>query len=841
MSLDEGIYSLENGITDNYNEIIPIYNYGTKAEAQRLYPKMDRTIKKASIAIQKHSMYFGGQERVKWVQRSYLMMGKAHFLKQDYVSARRVFDYVAKQYGDSPISYEGYLWLAKTHMQTERYEKAEATLNFLQSRLDDSNFPKNVKRDMRMVQADFYIATGDYDAAYVNIERGIELGNNKDIITRAYFVLAQINQMEGDLNMATAFYDKVIKRNPNYIMDFEARINMAQCYDEGTGDSKNINKVLMKMVRDFKNNEFLDQIYYVLAEVALKDNNVENAINYLKLSVSKSVSDNYQKSRSALDLAEIYFDRNQYLLAEAYYDTAVSSLPEDFPDYNTIMNKASVLTEMVTNEQTIYTQDSLQRLAKLDSAELYAVIDEIIVNYKIEKKKKEKEMEQSLNDGGTAFLNPSVGGGNNQSLGGKWYFYNPQAISMGRSAFKQKWGNRKLEDNWRLLDKRNILKNGNKSDLAQEEITGGVAVSDSSVVAEIRPTNPETRTYYLVDIPSTPERMEASTEMIINAYQKLGFIYLEKLHDTATALETYLTFQKRYPDNIHRLESWYALYKIYNDKKDFEKADYYKSLIVSNYPDSDYAKVILDPDFYIKQAEEKNQASKLYEKTYDAYEKGQYYRVITYANKAVSELSPDSLLASKFLFLRAISLGKVEVPDTLYAALDQLIVNYPKSPVIPQAQAVLRMLQLQYGLGIPEEKRQEMLEEQKEESLFTFEPEKMHLFMIVVQSDKVAINPLKVRISDFKKKFFGLERLNIKSLQLDNTRSLITIGNFDDQAKAEDFMSTMVNDEYVLSGIQADEVELFTISINNYPIFYREKSVVAYRDFYNKYYLNFNN
>ena len=835
-SLKEAEQVLQESAKDNYNDILRVYNYGTKKTAQGLYPKLDRTIKKASIGIQKHSMFFGGEEKIKWVKYSYFMMGKAHFYKHDYISARRVFNYVAKQYEDSPIHYNGYLWLAKTYIETENYAKAEANINFLQSRLNEKDFPYDVKRDLPMVAADLYIAMGKYDMAYGFLERGIEMGNKRDVITRANFILGQINQREGNLTLASSFYKKVIKMNPEYIMDFEARINLARSYDEGTGDSKNINKVLLKMAKNYQYNEFRDQIYYALAEVALKDHDVEKAIEYLKLSVSTSKSDNYQKTTSSLTLADLYFDRGNYPGAQAYYDTAASALPEDYPNFTAIKNKASVLSQLVTYAQTIQTQDSLQRLAAMDSTDLYAVIDRIIEDYKAEKKKKEQEAEEMMSEGGgTEFVD--IGGGMpGKSLGGKWYFYNPQALSMGRSAFIRKWGNRKLEDYWFLTDKRGLI-----TGIQENQETEGEVAANDSVQGGQRPSDPETRAFYLVDIPSTPEARKASDSMIVEAYKKLGFLYLEELNDTANALQTYLDFQSRFPDNKYRLESWYALYKIYTAKKNTEKADYYKNLIVSNYPDSDYAHVILDPDYYTKLNQAKNESAQLYERTYKAFEREQYYRVITYANRALKQFPGDTTLIPKFLYLRAISIGKVDVPDSLYAALDHLIVKYPKSAVTPMAQSVLRMLQLEYGLGLTEDQKKTLEENKAEEeaSPFTFAPNKMHLFLLIINSPEIKINPLKVRLSDFKKKYFRLKQLNVKSLMLDNQRTLITIGNFRNKAEAEDFYTALKNDKYVLSGLSSKDYQMFTISMNNYPIFYKEKNVKLYEAFFNKYYTNF--
>ena len=836
MALAEGTRQMDENVKDDYNNILRVFNYGTKQEAQKLYPKMDRVIEKASISIQKHSMYFGGKERVTWVKYSYLMMGVAHFMKQDYVSARRVFDYVAKEYEGEEISFDGYLWLAKTHIQTERYEKAEAVLNFIRSRQEENKFPKSVERNLPLVEADLLLVQEKYDAAYPLLERGLELGNSNYVLTRTEFVLAQINQLDGDLDRATAYYKSVLKRNPEYVMDFEARINMAQCYDEGTGDSKNIRKVLFKMVKDFKNNEFLDQIYYALANIALKDGDIEQAIEYLKLSVSTSISDNYQKTMSSRDLAEIYFERGDYVPAQAYYDTAVAFLPEDFPDYNTIKNTASVLSEMVVQAQTILHQDSLQRLASMDNESLTALIDLIIVDYR---KQKEKELEEQelREESGAEFLEnkgrPGPAGG--QRLGGKWYFYNTQAMGMGRTEFRKKWGSRKLEDNWRLSDKRLLLQ-------AYDDETGEeteIGITDS-VQVQPQISDPEKREYYMADIPFTPEQKEASDELIIEAYKTLGFLYLEELNDTLNALETYLTFQERYPNNKYRLEAWYALYKIYLEQGDQEKANQYKSFIIGNYPDSDYAKVILDPDYYINQSKEKGKAGILYSKTYKAFEREQYFRVINYAERGISQFPDDTAHVPKFMYLRAISLGKVDVPDTLYAALDELVAKYPASAVSAMARSVLTMLHQDYGLGVAQGDSTQV-STVAEPSIYHFNPDDIHMFMMIANSKKVETDALKVRMSDFKGKYFRLVKLRIKSLMLDNQRTIITIGNFDNKDDADDFYSALNNDEYVLSGMDPDEFESFIISVTNYPIFYRDKNVKAYKEFFTEFYRIFEN
>ena len=824
VSLDEGKVILAGKVKDDYNNILRVYNYGTKQDATALNPKMDRTIKKASIGIQRHSMTFGGAEKIKWVKDSYLMMGMAHFYKHDYTSARRVFDYVSKEYESTPISYQAMLWLARTYIQTERYEKAEAALNLLQSKLKEENFPRSVEKEIPLVYADFYIARNNYNAAYPYLERGLEVAGDGEIITRVNFILGQINQYDNDFGKASSYYAKVVKRNPPPKMAFEAQMNIAQCYADGSGNSNHINKVLLKMANETKNKDYLDQIYYALAQVAQTDNKDTLVIYYLKKSVSTSVTDNVQKTTSALELADIYFEKADYLNAQAYYDTTALSLPKEYPNYDAIINKTRVLTGLVDQIQIITLQDSLQVVSRMDSIELYALVDGMIESY-IDNQKIIAEQKEL---GGTQFVDVSNNKPSQALGGGGWYFYNTTALSRGRGAFKQKWGDRKYEDMWRLADKRMMMQ-GYEEDLTDEE---SLDVKDSLITIS---TNPRDRAFYLQNIPRTPEQIVVSDSLIVEAYNTLSYLYFEELKDTALALDTYLEFQQKYPNNKYQLESWYAIYKIAKANSNTDDANMYSNLIITNYPESNYAKVILDPDYFIKLRQQKNDVAKLYEKTYKAFNREQYYRVINYADQAVELYTEDTTLVPKFLYLRAISLGAVNVVDTLYASLLSIIQNYPTNSITPLAESIIKTLQVEYGIGAPVGANNQSGDSIKE-SIYNFNPDEMHLVLIVVKSSDINISAFKVRISDFDKKYFRLKRLRVKSLMLDDTQTIITIGNFDNLDEASNYFLALNNDEYVISGLKNEDFLIFSISASNYPLFYRDKDVSAYNSFFDSNY-----
>ncbi len=823
---------------DNYAKILRVYNYGDKNLARQMAPRVELTIKKAALTIQNHSMVFGRKEKVKWVEESYLMMGKAFFYKHDFTAARRVFDFVQKKYNYHPIHYFGTLWLARTYIEMQQFGKAEAALNLLSSQLSEKDFPKEVKNRLPTVYADLYLAQNNPSAAYPYLEKSISVTRDKDLLSRIYFIMGQINRQEGDLEQASLYFSKVLKRNPPFQMDFEAHLYLARCYDAAAGNSKVIMKTLEKMARKNQYLDFRDQIYFAMAEVAEKNKNDTLMVHYLRLSVQYSKNDPYQKSMSALKLANDDFRHGRYVQAQAYYDTAVQFLPKDYPGFAQIKNKAQVLAQLVSHLQTIRRQDSLLRLARMDTASLYALIDKKIAAYRKAQEAARKEAEikaenlaMAAASGGPGSTIPARGPG-----AGGWYFYNPAALSQGFTAFRRRWGNRKLEDLWCLSDKHTTMAS---SGIVSENQTETGMPNRKKTFSKPRPSGPETRAYYLKGLPKTDADFRRADSLIVESYNKLGFLYLEELHDTTGALKTYLALQKKYPGNKYHLQNWYYLYKIYQGMGENNQAQKYKSLIVSNAPESLYAKVLTDPEYYKKLQAGHHQAEKLYSRTWQAFERGQYYRVITYADRALAKYPDDTVTAPQFMYLRALSLGKVEVPDTLYTALQQLVAKYPDHPLAVRAKSIIKMLQLEYGIGISEKERQAMLAAQKQKkSTGDYVYNGNAVQYVVLLSDRRAVNSraLKTRLADFNQKYFNRLPLQINSLALDNNYNLLLVKQFVNAAAAMQYYRRLVRDPYVFSGISKQNYRLFVVSKENYPLFYKNKDVKVYRQFFKAYY-----
>lgn len=834
-SMKEGEKALREAVKDDYNQTLRVYNYGTKENAMALNQQMDRTMEKDAICIQKHSMRFNNEERVRWIDDAFIDMGKAHFYKQDYVPARRTFDFVVSQFRNSKDKHTAMLWLAKTYIQTGQYEKAEACLQAVLVAIDaEEKIPKYVYRNIDLVYADYCIAMGNENDAVRYLRSALLTSKDKYNKTRAMFILGQIYMHQNDKPRATEQFKNVIRKHPSYEMTFEAQMSLARCND---ADTTTIMKMLRKMLKDSKNVDYKDRIYYAMAGVALDRNNEADAVKYLRNSVATSTTNNFQKIRSSLDAANILFENSDYVLSQAYFDTAVMSMDRTYPGYDSLLNMSVMLTDLVSNLVVYETQDSLLRLAEMDSIHLFAVIDKVIEDYQAEQQRLEeqREIEEQI----------ALNGGNEKPEGvvqpndGNWYFYNTQTRNRGMNEFQKKWGNRLLEDYWFISNKQTMLVQEELTELTEDELA---ALSDEEREAYLKQRAIESDTtqyteldrgYYLKQIPFSPEAKAEAHAQIEAALNNIGFIYYSDLHNYPRSIDAYTTLCDRYPDNDNEVSAWYYLYKMHAANKDLANAEKYKSLILAKYPDSNQAKIIIDPDYFVKENNKGAEAEQLYTKTYEAYKNGQYQRVMMNTRKAREQFADDTLYMPRFEFLNAVSLGYVEVVDSMAYSLLRLIQTYPESSIKPFALDVLLAANDMYDLGLNiESARPKMDTVQEKEYPYTFNPRDEY-YVVVICNNKVRINPLKIRIGDFNKNNFRINQLTVKNLMLNKQDALITVEKFENLTKAQDYHKAMFLSDYIFGGINNENYQVIEISVPNFPIFYEQKNVEEYLEFWN--------
>lgn len=834
-SLKEGVFELSKIAKDNYMTVLPVYNTGPQSAAQTINPNMDRAIEKASKVIQRHSMFFDNKEYVKWVIQSYMMIGKANYYKQDYAAARRAFNYVQERYAYDPIRFEAKLWLGRTYHKLKQYDRALTIFNELTDESKNTLLPWSVRKGLPLAYADMYIAQGKFAQAREQIEEGLPLQSGSKFKTRLYYILGQIYQLEGKDSQATEYYTLVIKGTPSFEMAFNSRINLARVYDAGSGDRKTIVRTLEKMLKEVKNEDFRDQIYYALADIALKEKNDTLGVNYLRKSVAASVTNDFQKSTSALRLADLYFKNQQYGFAQMYYDTALNFLPKEFPDYDKISSRTEVISRLVQNLQTVYVQDSLQHLANMPEAERLAIIDKAIAEYikREEELARKAEEEKLAMEAGIALGGKRVTDLEGQTTvgGGGWYFYNPSAIGMGFSEFVRKWGRRRLEDNWRLSNKRVM----NWDQLASGEVPADSAAASTG--KEGGSMDFRKRETYLVNLPNTPEKVDASNLLIADALFDAGIIYLEELNDAKEAEKTFHTLIDRFPADSNAMQSHYHLYRINRDQGDSTEMLVHKDEIIRKYPDSDYARILIDPGYKAELEEASNRVKNMYQETWQAFDAGMYRTVIIYSNDALTNFSEHEL-SSQFAYLRALALGKTAGEDTMRVELAQLVKKYPDSPVIPYANMLIGQPATTPAAGVPLKEGEAPATAAMDVSMYKLDLNASQFYVLIVDGNAVNVNATKVRISDFNSRNYSLKNLQVNSVVMENNRHMITVSTLAGGEEAMAYYNHISSDGYIFSGIADGTYDQFLISAGNYPIFYKEKNIPAYMQFFNTNYLN---
>jgi tetratricopeptide (TPR) repeat protein len=824
-SIRQGMLQLSNNHKDDYTSILELYRYGSEDEAAGVAPFMERASEKGSKVVLKHSMNFQGVEYNNWVDDSYMMIGKARFFKADYIGAIEMFDFVSKRFSKSEIRYEALLWMAKANLYSGRFQRADVVLGMIEPAFNKNEVSKYVKRNFPIVRAQYLIKTDNLEEASVYLDKALKVKQPRKTKARVLFVSGQVSQRLGQDKKALQYYNACIKSNPPYIMAFHAKIFSAECYDASSGGAENILKQLNKLLKDSKNKDYYDVIYYSLANIELKNNNIPKAIEFLQLSAQSSISNDYQKGISYWKLAELHFDLKKYRESKSYYDSTLISLPRKHEEYNNIQQKSKIMSELIESLNTIQMEDSLQRLAAMSERERLAIIDKLISDIiKAEERQREVERQQQM----AAFQQKDPNMQINMAPGSSWYFYNPSAVNFGKNEFRRIWGERRLEDLWRLQNKETSA----FGDLTELDEDLDPEIADS--IAKLN--NPKERAYYLKNIPDTPEKIELSNKKIENAYYKAGTVYKDQLKDFLPASEMFESLLNRFDETEFQLQTYYSLYLIYTNLKLSDKANQYKNLILTKYPDSDFAKIIVDPDYYKKIAEQADEVKLEYKATWELYHEKKYPAVIVSADNALEKYKDPEYLP-KFEYLKAASLYKTKGIDSMIVQLEHIIANYPNSEVKPLAEQLLAFVTK--GDNEDDEKLEGEGDDDSTQKgpLYVPSSDSYHLFVLAVDVKTANLNAIKASFSDFNSLNFGSQNLTVSTLFLNDKRHMITVSRFNSQTDAENYYKIFVRNSAMQKSLENDFPIYFVISTDNYPVFYKDKDEQAYLDFFRRNYL----
>lgn len=871
-SFDEALLSMQNGYKESYSDMILMYPISAQPkDKQTTGGPFDRAIEKGNKAIKLHSIKTKPPKKPGWrndpkqrawqeqeeynpfLKKCWLMMGQAQFYNADFLQASATFSYIARHYAhDEEVVAEARLWQARCYSEMDWFYEAEDILG----KLNTNGIPRKNLNQYATVYADYLVKNKQYEEAVPYFKTAIKAEKNRRQRTRMKYLLGQIYADQEQNGLAYQMFGQVIKANPPYELEFAARIRQTEVFTGG--NFQKVVKMLQRMAKSDKNKDLLDQVYYALGNVYLSREDTVNAIKNYELGVEKSTQNGLDKAICQIKLGDLYFQKRDYVKAQPNFSGALAGIQKEYKDYERVSKLSAILDELVVHVEAVHLQDSLQTLAKMPEAERLAVIDKII-----EQVKKEEEEAKALAEKeaylaeqeakGTGIDRPGTETGGitlpTTSGGSSFYFYNPQAVAQGKTAFQRKWGRRTLEDNWRRRKKEMSTFNeemANGEEAAIDSVAlgpDGLPIAADSLEAGLEPVaadDPKTREYYIQQLPLTPEDVEASNIIIEDGLYNMAMIYKDKLEDIPLATEAFEELERRFPGHNHLLDSYYQVYLMALRSGNTTLATEYKNKLINTFPESDYAIAIADPNYEYNIRMMDVMQDSIYQATYSSY-LSEDTVTVRRNFRDVSAKYPLADLLPKFMFLDALTYVQAGDAEGFKNALKALVEKYPSADVTELAGEMLKgvlrgrmMVQggikgmswnLRFGVG-----DDGTLSAADSARTFTAEPNTSYRMLLMYPTGTLDRNQLLFAVAAYNFANFMVKEFDL-SFEEAGPMSMLTIHGFFNLDEILHYYKMIYGKDGYATALDKN-VAILPISDNNYETLMRGKTLEEYVEFF---------
>lgn len=861
----EGSLEKEQGNRDNFTEMIPLYTVGNKNSRELGKSNFDRAIEKCQKAIKLHSIkrkpvwtknrrktekdleWLGRKEYNPFLWKAWLLMGRSQFNKGDFDEAASTFSYMSRLYQTQPAIYgKARAWLAKCYLEEGWIYDAEDVIRNMQR----DSIHWQARKEWDYTYASYYIHTGDYAKAIPYLRKVIKHEMRSKQRAREWYLMGQLHSALGNKAEAMKAYKRVIRQNPPYEVEFNARIAMTEVMSGN--QSKKMIKRLRRMASSDKNKDYLDQVYYAIGNIYLTQKDTLNAIIAYEKGNSGSTRNGIEKGVLLLKLGGLYWERERYSDAQRCYGEAIGLLDKERKDYEELSRRSKVLDELVPYTDAVHLQDSLQALAKMGEKERNEAIDRVIE----ELKKKEKEEQDRLAEQNAQNVIAQNGGnagntGNanrqNQRPGNKssvWYFYNQMAVNQGKAEFQKIWGKRENVDNWQRVNK-TVVAFDTPQEMTEEQldsIARAEALADSlEQVADSAQNDPHKREYYLKQIPFTEEQVQASNLIIMDGLYNSGVIFKDKLDNLPLSEKALRRITDSYPEYENMADVFYHLFLLYSRMGEPQTAETYVEKLRQSYPESPWTTLLTDPYFAENAKFGEHIEDSIYAATYDAFKADRLQEVA--ANLKISETRfPLGANRDKFIFIGG--LGKLNNGDAEGCVTDMntLVEKFPQSElsnlagmIVNGVKAGRRIYGGKFDMSNVWERRTETMApaDSTAEKTLSNERNTDFLFIFAYSPDSVDENRLLYELAKYNFTSYMVRNFDIVIEPMEGINRM-TVSGFRNYDEALQYARQLYGQQNIIR--QAAHSRTIIISKTNLPLLGTKYSYDDYDKFYNKHF-----
>lgn len=859
----------ENGNKDNFTEMIPMYTVGNKKSRELGKANYDKAIEKCEKAIKLHSItkrpewtksrrkterdleWLSRKEYNPFLWKAWMLMGRSQFYQGAFDEAASTFSYMCRLYATQPAIYgRARAWLAKSYIEQDWLYDAEDVIRNMQR----DSIHWRAQKEWDFTYADYYIHTGDYDKAIPYLKKSIDHEMRKKQKARLCFLLGQLYAATGKNAEAYKAFKSVVRKNPPYELEFNARIAMTEVM--GASQAKKMVGKLKRMAASDKNKDYLDQVYYAIGNIYLAQKDTLKAISNYEKGNKKATRSGIEKGVLLLKLGDLYWQQEKFSDAQRCYGEAIGLLDKDRKDYEQLSARSKVLDELVPYTDAIHLQDSLQALAKMSEKDRNAAIDRVIAELK-RQEKEQKRLEDEKNAQQTMQRNGAMGNRNNTNRNNTahtqqnnrqnavWYFYNAMAVQQGKQAFEKLWGKRENTDNWQRVNKTVV---GNLNGDADMELTE--EQKDSIAKAELAQdsleqlkdsaqNDPHKREYYLAQIPFTEDQVATSNLAIMDGLYNSGVIFKDKLDNLDLSKKQFTRLETQYPDFEQKADMYYHLFLLYSRLGQHDVAAGYVEKLKAEYPENQWTILLTDPYFKENAQFGVHIEDSLYAATYDAFKADRLSEAKANAQISATRF-PLGENRDKFLFIGG--LAKLNDGDSKGCVDDMkaVVEKFPQSKLAEMAGMIVNGVNAgkplhgaRFDLGDVWTRRTAVLADSDSINAKTFDAERNteFVFMLAYVPDSVDENKLLYQMAKVNFTHYVVRNFDLAIEDANGLRRMVVRGfrNYDEALQYARGLSEQAGLQQLLSGCKA-----IVISDKNLPLLGTNFSYADYQDFYDK-------
>lgn len=859
----------ENGNKDNFTEMIPMYTVGNKKSRELGKANYDKAIEKCEKAIKLHSITKRPEwtksrrktERdIEWLSRkeynpflwkAWMLMGRSQFYQGAFDEAASTFSYMCRLYATQPAIYgRARAWLAKSYIEQDWLYDAEDVIRNMQR----DSIHWRAQKEWDFTYADYYIHTGDYDKAIPYLKKSIDHEMRKKQKARLCFLLGQLYAATGKNAEAYKAFKSVVRKNPPYELEFNARIAMTEVM--GASQAKKMVGKLKRMAASDKNKDYLDQVYYAIGNIYLAQKDTLKAISNYEKGNKKATRSGIEKGVLLLKLGDLYWQQEKFSDAQRCYGEAIGLLDKDRKDYEQLSVRSKVLDELVPYTDAIHLQDSLQALAKMSEKDRNAAIDRVIAELK-RQEKEQKRLEDEKNAQQTMQRNGAMGNRNNTNRNNHaqtqqnnrqnavWYFYNAMAVQQGKQAFEKLWGKRENTDNWQRVNKTVVGNlNGDADMELTEEQKDSIAKAEQAQdsleqLKDSAQNDPHKREYYLAQIPFTEDQVATSNLAIMDGLYNSGVIFKDKLDNLDLSKKQFTRLETQYPDFEQKADMYYHLFLLYSRLGQHDVAAGYVEKLKAEYPENQWTILLTDPYFKENAQFGVHIEDSLYAATYEAFKADRLSEAKANAQISANRF-PLGENRDKFLFIGG--LAKLNDGDSKGCVDDMkaVVEKFPQSKLAEMAGMIVNGVNAgkplhgaRFDLGDVWTRRTAVLADSDSINAKTFDAERNteFVFMLAYVPDSVDENKLLYQMAKVNFTHYVVRNFDLAIENANGLRRMVVRGfrNYDEALQYARGLSEQAGLQQLLSGCKA-----IVISDKNLPLLGTNFSYADYQDFYDK-------